>query len=136
MGFLVRGVPWLESWWSTFRTTEDYYPDAPHVVLGNLANEIVIGRRAGKTLGFERFFSNVEDRLNQTTDPSLVVVGLLEGIQNAAINNKLPLEVVDGWLGPTTRRYWSAVIAFWSGRITSSEFNELVSGKRSDSAPF
>ena len=88
------------------------------VELGAFARHLVSLLRGGATSEFATVFAIVE-RLHIEGDPKVqeaVTIGLLEGIQNVAINNDVAPERFVPWLGPESLRWWRGLGDFWSGR--------------------
>ncbi|WP_193606655.1 DUF7674 family protein [Nocardioides lijunqiniae] len=73
---------------------------------------------AGRTAELTATFAVIE-RLHVEGDDfvrELATIGYLEDLQNALLRAGLPMDLVVGWLGPESLRWWRGVQDFWSGR--------------------
>ena len=125
---IVRGVPVLEVWWERYGASDEFMPEHPYPAIGELAHLVVEAHRAGGNDGIGQFFRNVESALQAASHSNrkLLVVGLLEGLQNAALNAGIGFDGLSGDFGQVTRQYWLALNELWAGRVSPVSFNRLI----------
>lgn len=104
----------------SFRETRDAAPDAEgllYVELGNFTRHLVALIQRGSTSELPATFDVVE-RLLVKGDAQVkeaATIGLLEGIQNAALNGGVPLEPIAAHLKPESHKSWVGLLRFWNG---------------------
>lgn len=92
--------------------------DVPYyLALGDLASHLVGEFRSGKTEHFDAVFDVVENwhREGDAYVKEAATIGLLEGIQNAALNNNVDPSEFERWLKPETKVWWDKLNRFWTG---------------------
>ncbi len=89
-----------------------YYADAP-----DFGRELLEAARDGVTEPWvAEGFALIERALgagDQSTQ-NLVVIGLFEAMQNFAIRQSVPAEVIERSLGPGSRKAWAELTVFWA----------------------
>ena len=99
--------------------------DLPYVALGHLASRLVQVRRRYPAADFRPLFNDVEIRIG-AAEPgvrNLVTVGFLEALQNVERDAGARWENL---MGPETLAAWRALNDFWTGRMSSEDFNRIV----------
>jgi len=118
---LLEACPDLQPIWDTYyatnytsglRTERSYHSDILPII------KFLFERaRDQETACFPALFAVIERLLNEGDErvADLVVIGILEGVQNLAINRGLGHAVFLPWLGPQTRELWLGLIEYWDG---------------------
>jgi hypothetical protein len=124
---VVRDAGSLERWWRDFAGSEEFDPELPHVMIGALANAAADHATTNPD-DLRVLFKNIEIALKAAdgAERYLLVIGLLEGIQNAASHTGTDVDFALTSAGPLTKRFWEALVNVWSGRLPPSKFNEMV----------
>ncbi len=82
-----------------------------------LARYLVENAAADRTECFAKVFHVVERMIDEGDDAvrELATVGLIEDIQNIALNTGVDHDLFLPWLGPHGRRGWYDIIRLWHG---------------------
>ena len=112
----------LNEYWENYLKLEysDYENERNDFMdMSAISRHLISLMQKNDTSDFIMFFTSVEKVLNKcdTDTEELIVTGLLESIQNNAIDNKIDIsDSFDIWLQPTTKKRWNELIDFWDGK--------------------
>lgn len=86
-----------------------------YVAVGEFASHVVGLYEHGDLHEFPAVFARIESLYERArdSDQNLLTVGLIEGIQNIALNHGLAPDAFRLYLGPRTQVEWDNVIRFW-----------------------
>lgn len=86
-----------------------------YVQLGTFASHLVEQLAVGEVADTAVVATLVERLLGEgdTTVQEAVAIGLLEGIQNRALQSGLDLPRIRAMFGPAARTEWDALVSFW-----------------------
>lgn len=118
MPILLQSCPSFSGPWAQYQGEWEDGRPLLYPSLGEFAHHIVELAQSGDTLGLQAAFDVIE-RLHVEGEPDVqeaATVGLLEGIQNVALNRGLDPASFVSYLGPESARWWQELIEFWYGR--------------------
>jgi hypothetical protein len=117
MPLLLEACPSFAERWKSHAV--DYDGGALlYVALGEFAHHVVDLVRSGQTSELPAVFDVVE-RLHVGGDPYVreaATIGLLEGLQNVALNTGLDPRQLVPWLKPESAKWWAGLDDFWAGK--------------------
>jgi predicted phosphodiesterase len=119
MSLLLEACPSYRARWEGYRSASEFDSELLFVHLGDFADHVVDLLQKGEVAELPTLSRKLE-KLHAEGDDTVkeaATIGLLEGIQNVAGNRGVPTADLEAALGLETRRWWSSLDAFWSGRI-------------------
>jgi len=96
-----------------------------YIVLGDYAHHIIELYQKHETEEFHKIFDLIE-KLHIDGDAYVkeaATIGILEGIQNIAMSNKVDPEVFVPFLRPQSLKFWRSLNDFWNGKIPYVGYN-------------
>jgi hypothetical protein len=116
--------------WEAQMMSEGVESDEPYNAMSVLAR-VLCDRSVEPGADLGSVFAAVEGHLGSADAASrkLIIVGLLEDIQSASMNQGQPLEEWVRWLGPTTLVGWRHIERLWAGSISPADFNAFVESR-------
>jgi hypothetical protein len=121
----------LNEYWKNYLKLEysDYENERnDYMDMSAISGHLISLMQKNDTSDFMMFFASVEKVLNKcdTDTEELIVTGLLESIQNNAIDNKIDIsDSFDIWLQQTTKKRWNELIDFWDGKQQKTTGNNV-----------
>ena len=114
---LVTACPGFSDAWQAHLQWWEGEPAGEYNDLGELAQWIVGRMAEGDVECFSTLFTEVEALLRDASTEirNLLVIGLLEDIQNVAVNGSLDPDLILPYLGPESRKGWFELIEMWHG---------------------
>jgi hypothetical protein len=120
VGVLLDACPSFAPAWDEFLSDwQDERNDLPlYLALGDLARHLCALLAVGKTETFPAVFAAVERLITEGDSyvEEAIVIGLLEGLQNANLHTGTTPEQFRPFLGPEGACFWDALNEFWNGR--------------------
>lgn len=112
---LVTACPGFNDAWQAHLQWWEGEPAGEYNDLGALAEWIVDRMADGDIEYFPALFTEVEALLRDanTEVRNLLVIGLLEDIQNVAVNRPVDPDLILPFLGPEGRQGWFELIDMW-----------------------
>jgi hypothetical protein len=118
MPLLLAACPSFREPWNAYVADPVYDEELLYIHFGELARHLVDLLRAGTAAEFAAVFAVVE-RLHLDGDEYVreaATIGLLEGIQNLALGEKIELAQFVPHLQPETAKWWAKLIDWWDGK--------------------
>jgi hypothetical protein len=119
ISLLVEACPSYRPRWDAYQVAPEFDAELLYVHLGDFADHLVdlLARGEVSELGavgreLEHLHVDGDDDVKEAA-----TIGLLEGIQNVAGHRSIPTKALEETFGMETRRWWTSLDAFWSGRI-------------------
>jgi len=113
---ILEACPSFEDEWKQHRA--EYGDDLLYVAAGSLARHLLVLHKCNRQDCFPALGAVIE-RLHTEGSPwvkEFATIGILESVQNVWMNEGADPEDFCRWLGPESRKWWSNVNDFWSGK--------------------
>jgi hypothetical protein len=119
LDLLLEACPSYRPRWDACQAGPEFDTELLYVHLGDFAHHVVdlLGRGEVAELGalgreLEHLHVDGDDYVREAA-----TIGLLEGIQNIAGQRSIATKALEDTFGAETRRWWTSLEAFWSGKI-------------------
>lgn len=112
------------------RLIRDEDPPMVYTAMEFLARTLIDEVRVSGCSRFTNVFDTIEVLLgsNEFDVRNLLISGFLEDLWNLSLQNGVELTKWESQLGEQSLVGWRAVLDFWQGRITGSQYNAILRG--------
>jgi hypothetical protein len=119
LDLLLEVCPSYRRRWEAYRSASDFDEGSLYVHLGDFAAHVVDLLERNDLAELSALAAEIEHLHVEGDDyvKEAATIGLLEGIQNIAGHRSIPTKGLEQALGVETRRWWTSLDAFWSGKI-------------------
>ena len=116
---LIKAFPAVvPAWEEHIADWDGEHGSVPYISASVFSRHIVGAFEAGETTSFPSGFGLIEKLVEEGNDEvrGITIVGILEGIQNAASWKSFGPRVFIQWLGPRSREAWDELESLWAGK--------------------
>jgi hypothetical protein len=116
MQLLIEASPSFAKKWKEM--DDDFFEDLVYLQLAEFGRHVVELQLSNSTEEFPPIFTVIE-RFQEEGDEYVketAVMGILEAIQNQALDKNVELKTFEPYLLPISKENWSKLIQFWKGK--------------------